>query len=103
MSPSKTPTLTPTAETSPAPADVPQAILGPILNEASTLARVPPEQLAIIRAQAVIWNDGSLGCPERGMEYTQALVNGYWIVIKAGANVRLPRRPRRQVPFVPGG
>jgi hypothetical protein len=29
------------------------------------------------------WNDGSLGCPEPGNMYTEALVNGYWVIIKA--------------------
>jgi hypothetical protein len=63
--------------------EVPQGILTPILNEAALLAKVPREQLAIVRAEAVVWNDGSLGCPEPGMQYTQALVNGYWVVINA--------------------
>ncbi len=62
---------------------VPQAILDPILNEAAALARVDREQLVIVRAESVVWNDGSLGCPEPGMMYTQALVNGYWVVIDA--------------------
>jgi len=57
---------------------VPQRILESILNEAATVANVPREKLAIVRAEAVVWNDGSLGCPEPGMMYTQALVNGYW-------------------------
>jgi len=63
--------------------EVPEAILGPILKEAAKLANVTPEQLVILRAEAVVWNDGSLGCPEPGMDYTQALVNGYWVVINA--------------------
>ena len=91
---------------------VPQRILDPILKEAAALSKIAPEKLVIVRAQPVIWNDGSLGCPEPGMEYTQALVNGYWVVIEAagqtydfrvghGGSVRLcpegqgrpPRRP----------
>jgi hypothetical protein len=32
----------------------------------------------------VTWSDGSLGCPEPGMLYTQALVRGYRIVLQAG-------------------
>ncbi len=40
--------------------------------------------LTLVRAQAVTWSDGSLGCPEPGMSYTQALVEGYWIVLDAG-------------------
>src|SRR5690625_3723792 len=27
--------------------------------------------------ETVTWSDGSLGCPEEGMSYTQALVDGY--------------------------
>jgi len=74
---------TPRGETSPGKGEVPQRILDPILNKASALANVAPEQLVIVRAESVVWNDGSLGCPEPGMEYIQALVNGYWIVVEA--------------------
>ena len=62
---------------------VPQEILEPILKEAAALANITREQLVILRAEPVVWNDGSLGCPEPGMMYTQALVNGYWVVIDA--------------------
>jgi len=81
--PSETPAPTSTPRTSRAESQVPEAILGPILNEAAKLAGVPAQQLVIIRADAVVWNDGSLGCPEPGMEYAQALIDGYWVVIKA--------------------
>ncbi len=64
-------------------AEVPQAVIDRVLDEAAALAHVPREQLLIVRAEPVVWNDGSLGCPEPGMTYTQALVNGYWIVIGA--------------------
>ena len=83
MTPFETPAPTSIAETSPVRAEVPQGILTPILNEAALLAKVPREQLAIVRAEAVVWNDGSLGCPEPGMQDTQALVNGYWVVVNA--------------------
>ena len=63
--------------------EVPQAILQPILKEATALAKVGRDQLVVVRAESVVWNDGSLGCPEPGMMYTQALVNGYWILIEA--------------------
>lgn len=73
----------PIEETSPLKTGVPKGILDPILKEAATLANVPREQLVIVRAEAVVWNDGSLGCAEPGMQYTQTLVNGYWVVINA--------------------
>jgi hypothetical protein len=63
---------------------VPKAILEPILNKAAELAAVSREQLVVVRAEPAVWNDGSLGCPEPGVMYTQALVKGYWVVIAAG-------------------
>jgi hypothetical protein len=81
--PSETPVPKSTPQMSRVESQMPEAILGPILDEAAKLANVPRQQLVIVRAEAVVWNDGSLGCPEPGMEYTQALVNGYWVLIKA--------------------
>jgi hypothetical protein len=75
--------LSTTGETPPMKGQVPHGILESILKEAAALAKVDREQLVIVRAESVVWNDGSLGCPEPGMEYTQALINGYWVVIKA--------------------
>ena len=81
--PPPTPTPALTGETRSVQGEVPQGILDPILKEAAKLAKVGRDQLVIERAESVVWNDGSLGCPEPGMGYTQALVNGYWVVIKA--------------------
>ena len=81
--PSDTPAPTSTPQTSRVEPQVPKELLDPILNEAAKLAKVPREQLIIVRAEAAVWNDGSLGCPEPGMQYTQALINGYWVVIRA--------------------
>ena len=73
----------PTGEPAHVKGEVPQAILEAILKEVAALARVGPDQVAIERAQSVVWSDGSLGCPEPGMAYTQALVNGYWVIVEA--------------------
>ena len=37
---------------------------------------VPEDEIAVTSAATVTWNDGSLGCPQPGMSYTQALVEG---------------------------
>lgn len=37
---------------------------------------VPEEEIAITGAAAVVWNDGSMGCPQPDMSYTQVLVDG---------------------------
>src|SRR5439155_20676591 len=72
-----------TRETPPMKGQVPQAILDPILEEAPALAEVARDQLVIVRADAVVWNDGALGCPEPVMLYNRALVKGYSVVIEA--------------------
>jgi hypothetical protein len=38
----------------------------------------------ILKAVSITWNDGSLGCPEPGKFYTQALVPGAQIVVSLG-------------------
>lgn len=37
---------------------------------------------SVVTAEAVTWSDGSLGCPEPGSVYTQALVPGYLVVLE---------------------
>jgi hypothetical protein len=32
-----------------------------------------------------MWNDGSLGCPQPGQMYTQAVVEGFRIVVETAA------------------
>ena len=63
---------------------VPQSALDQILAEASRLAAAPVADLTVESQEAVTWPDGSLGCPEPGMMYTQALVDGYRVIIGFG-------------------
>ena len=82
-------------------------------QQASDLSAVPVTELTVARAEAVTWPDGSLGCPEPGMMYTQVLVDGYWVVIRAGdetydfrgtgTTFRLCPPGRSQSPSVDGG
>lgn len=44
---------------------------------------VDPGDLEVVVAERVTWSDGSLGCPEPGEAYTQALVDGYRVVLEA--------------------
>ena len=40
---------------------------------------VDPGAVTVASFESVTWRDGSLGCPEPGLSYTQALVDGYRI------------------------
>lgn len=66
---------------------IPGDLLNGILDDASQRTGLATDSLLVARAEAVTWNDGSLGCPEPGMFYTQALVAGYQIVIDAGGQL----------------
>ncbi|MCL4862756.1 MAG: hypothetical protein KJZ93_25310 [Caldilineaceae bacterium] len=43
---------------------------------------VPVDEVELVEAEAVIWPDGSLGCPQPGMMYTQVLQDGMRIVLR---------------------
>ena len=49
-------------------------------------ARLDVETSAVtyLGAVPVMWRSGALGCPEPGMNYTQALVPGIWISLRVG-------------------
>jgi hypothetical protein len=99
--PAATPTSPPAVATPPAPASTPAHLAPvppsaePVVGEvpADLKARIaadvemragrPATDLELIRAEAITWSDGSLGCPQPGAFYTQALVDGYWIVWRA--------------------
>lgn len=53
------------------------------LADASRRTGLAVETLQLLSASAVTWRDGSLGCPQPDRVYTQALVPGYRVRIRA--------------------
>jgi hypothetical protein len=47
---------------------------------------IDPDAVTVVDARSVTWPDGSLGCPEPGMMYTQVLVDGTLVVLEAGGS-----------------
>src|SRR5919106_2277575 len=74
-------TLPPTEE--PVTGEVPAEIMADLLADAAGRTGEEPEAIEVVKAEAVTWNDGSLGCPEPGMSYTMALVDGYHVILAA--------------------
>lgn len=68
-------------ESQPVTGEVPGDLLDRIMGDLEQRAGAARSDFTIERAESIQWPDGSLGCPEPGQEYTQALVDGYWIVI----------------------
>jgi len=68
---------------SPVTGEVPPKILQAIREDLGKRLRIDdPQAPRLVRAQSVTWGDGSLGCPQPGQYYTQALVPGYWVVLE---------------------
>ncbi len=44
---------------------------------------IAPESIQVLEARSVTWPDGSLGCPQPGMQYIQVLVDGAYILLHA--------------------
>lgn len=61
-----------------------QRIIDAALADASSRTGTAVTALVVASAEAVVWADGSLGCPQPGMAYTMALVPGYRVRIRAG-------------------
>ena len=64
--------------------EVPAELLESILDDLMAQEGLQREAIEVERSEYVIWPDGSLGCPEPGVMYTQAQVPGYWVVLRAG-------------------
>jgi len=92
-----TPFTPPTATSSPSSRESPTAlpsqvprISSPLIDQAvaDLAARlgVPASDIEVVSEDAVMWNDGSLGCPQPGMSYVQVLIGGFRIILKHGEN-----------------
>ena len=71
------------ADTPPAEAGLP-TVQRLALTDAAKRSGLPVSALTVVSAEALVWPDGSLGCPQPGRMYTQALVPGYRVRIQAG-------------------
>lgn len=79
--------LPPVATVPPSPqpvtGEVPNEILDRVLDDAVVRTGTDRAAITVTQAESVTWTDGSLDCPEPGMMYTQALVDGYHVILDA--------------------
>jgi hypothetical protein len=66
------------------PDEQPAAVAAAIADLVERTGRSESE-IEVARFESVTWSDGSIGCPEPGMSYTQALVPGFRIELVADA------------------
>ena len=53
------------------------------IADAAERTGVAAGDIEVVESALVTWPDGAIGCPEPGVVYTQALVDGYRIVLDA--------------------
>lgn len=95
-------------EEQPEPAD--PSASGYAIKDLSDRLGVPAVDVTLVNESDVTWRDGSLGCPQEGMMYTQALVEGQRIVLQVdgiryhyhAGNGRLPFYCENPVSPAPG-
>jgi hypothetical protein len=63
---------------------LPAELMDRLIAELGAELARPPSEVRIERVEPVTWRDGSLGCPEPGMFYTQALVPGFRVILAVG-------------------
>ena len=61
---------------------------------------IDQSRIAVLVAHELTWPDGSLGCPEPGGMYTQALVDGYRIELTDGGDVYAYHGATGREPFL---
>ena len=54
----------------------PTSIIDRAVADLADRLSIEQQTITVVSAEEVTWPDGSLGCPEPGRSYTQALVNG---------------------------
>jgi hypothetical protein len=64
--------------------EVPQEMFDAVVEDA--LARTGAERasVSVQKSEQVQWSDGSLGCPAPDVMYTQAIVDGYQVILDVG-------------------
>lgn len=84
--------------------EVPHDFMASVFADAEARTGLDRSEMTVLRAEAVTWQDGSLGCPEPGMSYTQALVDGYWVELMAeGETLDYRLSSQGGIKFCPGG
>ncbi len=68
-------------ESNPIVGEVPAKILDEIIADLIERTGFERQEIEVVRAETVVWNDGSLGCPKPGEFYIQVLMSGYWVVL----------------------
>jgi hypothetical protein len=57
------------------------------IADLATREGVDPAEVTVVESKDVTWSDGSLGCPQPGMSYIQAITEGHLAVLEVNGQV----------------
>ena len=60
-----------------------QARVAAAVADLATRQQIDLGEVKVVQATAVQWRDGSLGCPQPGMSYIQAITPGFLLVLES--------------------
>jgi len=85
--PATTTTLAPA--TTPAETTMPDdtELIRAAIEDLSRRLLTPDENIEVVETRSVQWPDGSLGCPEEGVSYTQAIVDGTQVLLGSDGKI----------------
>lgn len=63
-----------------------QALIEKAKEHLAQRLAVSANEIDLVEATGVTWPDSSVGCPQKGMLYTQVLTPGYLILLEHGGN-----------------
>jgi hypothetical protein len=64
-----------------------EPLVAKMRNDLAGRSGVSADTIRLVEVKSVTWADGSIGCPEPGMMYTMALVEGYRLLWDAGNTI----------------
>ena len=85
------------------PMPKPPVVTDPVafaIDDLAARLSVAADAIALVRVEEVDWPDGSLGCPQPDMRYTQALVNGSFIQLSVDGQLYNYHSGGRRAPFL---
>ena len=93
-----------TEEATVAPSPSIDPALQPLVDQAvadlASRLKVDASKIDTVSAQAVSWPDGSLGCPQPGMAYTQVMVDGSQIQLSVNGTTYSYHSGGSRAPFL---
>jgi hypothetical protein len=82
------------------PNTAPETVTDKAVLDLAARLKVSEDSVIVVAAEAVTWPDGSLGCPQPGMFYTQALVDGSRVLLEVDGRTYVYHAGRDGEPFL---